>query len=251
MMLLESRNLKKTFKRPFSRQRLTALQDVSFSLEKGGTLGVLGESGSGKSTLAKLILKLEGPDAGQILFEGRDLRSMNKKDIKDFRKKVQIIFQDPYLSLDPRMTVLDALREPFLIHGLKDEHFLKKSIDALLDQVELGLHFLGRFPRQLSGGECQRVAIARALSLGPELLVCDEPVSALDQITQARILNLLLKLQKEKGMALVFISHDLKVVRHMSDAVLVLKDGVVCEFGPADRVFQSPQHPYSRALLAG
>lgn len=203
-MLIEAKNLRKYFKNG----RVKAVDDVSFSIEKGRTLGVVGESGCGKSTLAKLVVELLEPDSGEILWEG---------------KTRQIIFQQPFLSLDPRMTVSDILKEPFLIHSVKNKVFLERKVIELLGLVDLNPSFLNRLPRFLSGGECQRVAIARALAVEPELLVCDEAVSSLDVISQIQILNLLLRLQREKGMAYLFISHDPKVVRHMSDEILVMK----------------------------
>ena len=200
-MLLEVKNLKKSFKKG----RVKAVDGVSFSLEKGRTLGILGESGCGKSTLAKLVVGLLKPDAGEIIFMG---------------KSAQIIFQQPFLSLDPRMRVSAILEEPFRIRG-RGSGF--KPVAVLLQSVGLDPGLAHRFPHQLSGGECQRIAIARALSLDPELLICDEAVSSLDVISQIQILNLLLRLQQEKGMAYLFISHDPKVVRHMSDEILVMK----------------------------
>ena len=200
-MLLEVKNLKKSFKNG----RVKAVDGVSFSLEKGRTLGILGESGCGKSTLAKLVVGLLKPDEGEIIFRG---------------KTVQIIFQQPFLSLDPRMRVKEILEEPFNISGGR---MAFKPVARLLEDVGLDLQLAHRFPHELSGGECQRIAIARALSLDPELLVCDEAVSSLDVISQIQILNLLLKLQVEKGMSILFISHDPKVVRHMSDEILVMK----------------------------
>jgi len=185
----------------------------------------MGESGSGKSTLAKLVLRLLPLDSGEIVFEGQRIESLKEKGLKPFRKKVQVVFQDPYLSLDPRMTVREILAEPFLINGQRDRNLLNKKVSDLLASVELPEMFASRRPHELSGGECQRVAIARAISTDPELIICDEAVSALDLLVQAQILNLLLKLQNETGMSYVFISHDLRVVRHMSDEILVMKDG--------------------------
>ena len=244
-MILEARNLRKTF----HRGRLKAVDGVSFGLSKGRTLGIVGESGSGKTTLMKLVLRLLEADGGEIYFEGKDVSAAKEKDLKDFRKKVQLVFQHPYLSLDPGMTVTDILKEPFWIHREKDRALVRRKIRELLEAVELPESFLGRYPHELSGGECQRVAIARALSTGPEVLVCDEPVSALDLLVQAQILNLLLKLQKERRVSYLFVSHDLRVVRHMSDDVLVMKDGVACEYGPCDGIFKNPRHPYTRSLL--
>ena len=200
-MLLEVKNLKKSFKNG----RVKAVDGVSFTLEKGRTLGILGESGCGKSTLAKLVVGLLKPDAGEIIFKG---------------KAAQIIFQQPFLSLDPRMRVKEILEEAFIVSG---DRMTLKPVARLLEDVGLDLKLAHRFPHELSGGECQRIAIARALSLDPELVVCDEAVSSLDVISQIQILNLLLKIQQEKGTSYLFISHDPKVVRHMSDEILVMK----------------------------
>ena len=205
-MLLKVENLHKSY----PARSVKAVCGVSFSLERGKTLGVVGGSGSGKSTLAKLILGLEKPDEGSIHFQG---------------KKMQAIFQHPTQSLNPKMRVREILSEPYLIQGGYDRRLIEKKITELLDSVELPAHYLSRFPRQLSGGECQRVAIARAVCLEPELIVCDEAVSSLDLLVQAGVLNLLLKLQKEKSVSYLFISHDPAVVRHMSDAVLVMDSG--------------------------
>jgi len=220
-MFLEAKNLKKTFKHA----KVNAVADVSFSLKKGETLGVVGESGSGKTTLAKLILRLLPLDAGEIYFEGHAIGRLKENELKSFRKRVQVVFQEPTQALDPRMRVSDILKESFWIQGQRDKNFLEGKVAELLRAVELPLTFASRYPHQLSGGECQRIAIARAISTDPELIVCDEPVSSLDVLVQIQILNLLLKLQKEKGVSYIFISHDLKVVRHMSDELLTLKDG--------------------------
>ena len=207
-MLLEARRLKKSF----MDGRVRAVDDVSFCIEKSETLGVVGASGSGKSTLAKLILGLLRPEAGKISFHGVSMGA---------------VFQDPLLSLDPKMMVRDILEEPFRIRGEHNRRFLEQKVQGLFSAVELSEKFGRRFPKELSGGECQRIAIARAISTGPELIICDEPVSSLDTLIQAQILNLLLRLQKERGVSYFFISHDRRVVRHMSDHVLVMEDGKV------------------------
>ena len=241
--MLEAKDLTKRF----SAGKVTALDGVSFSLEKGKTLGVVGESGSGKSTLAKIALGLLRPDGGEVLFDGRSVFSMKAQELKRFRRSVQVVFQEPFLSLDPRMKVGEILKEPFDIHGLKGGD--AEGTARLLKTVDLDPSFARRLPHELSGGECQRVAIARALSLEPAVIICDEAVSALDALVQAQILNLLLKLQQERRVAYLFISHSLKVVRHMSDEVLVLKDGKACETGTREGVFSEPKHPYTRTLL--
>ncbi len=222
-MLLQAVDLKKSF----PERGVEALRGVSFSIARGQTLGIMGESGSGKSTLAKIVLGILKPDSGETFFEGVPFKKFDKNNFKNFRRKVQGIFQNPALSLDPRMRVRDILREPYLIHGALKVGGIDRNIRALLDSVELNERFLDRFPRQLSGGECQRVAIARALSTDPELIVCDEAVSSLDLLIQAGILNLLLKLQKERSVSYLFITHDPAVARHMSDQILIIKEGRV------------------------
>lgn len=244
-MLLEAKNLVKIFKKP----HVTALNGVSFCLEEGKTLGVLGESGSGKTTLAKAVMRLTDVDSGDLLFESRSVSRLKESGLKTFRDGVQIIFQDPFLSFDPRMTVAEILEEPLRIRAVRDRRVLRQNTEALLCGVELPCSLLERFPRTLSGGQCQRVAIARALSVKPRLLVCDEPVSSLDWAGQTQVLNLLLKLQEEKGLALLFISHDLKVIRHMSDAILVLKDGRAVEQASREEIFRNPRQAYTRRLL--
>lgn len=244
-MLLEAKNLKKYFKTT----KVQALDRVSFSLGRAETLGIAGESGSGKSTLAKLILRLIPPDEGQVLFEGNDISRLRKNDLKDFRRKIQIVFQEPYHSLDPRMRIEDILKEPLMLNGQKEKKDLDRKVSGLLKIVELSDGFRSRLPHQLSGGECQRVAIARAISLEPSLIVCDEAVSSLDAIVQAQILNLFLRLQQEKGLSYLFISHDLRVIRHMSDRVIIMRDGHVCEEGSRDQVFMNPQNSYTKELL--
>jgi ABC-type glutathione transport system ATPase component len=221
IVLLTVSNLKKFF----PRTGVTAVDNVSFSLSKGKTLGIVGESGCGKSTLAKLVLFLLRADGGDIRFEGQSVAVFSPEAMSRFREKTQIIFQEPVLSLDPRFSVRDVLEEPFLIRKMSDRDFLNQKVAQLLRSVDLPLDFVRRRPRELSGGECQRVAIARALSLEPELLVCDEPVASLDTLTRVQVLNLLLKIQKERGTAILFISHDLRAVRHMSDEVLQMKEG--------------------------
>jgi ABC-type glutathione transport system ATPase component len=244
-MFLEALHLKKSF----CRGAVRAVRDVSFALDRGKTLGVVGESGSGKSTIAKIILRLLAPDAGEILFEGARVDQMKKAALKDFRKKVQVVFQDPGLSLDPRMKVADILKESYRIRGIRQKRLLDQKVEALLAQVELPEYFSARFPHELSGGECQRVAIARAISTDPELVVCDEPVSSLDVLVRAQILNLFLKLQKDRGVSYLFISHDLGVIRHLSDEILVMKGGEVCERGETNQIFSKPQHAYTRFLM--
>jgi peptide/nickel transport system ATP-binding protein len=225
MSLLSVQNLRKTY------GRFVALNQISFELGSGKTLGILGESGSGKTTLARIVLGLLKPDSGKVCFAG---------------KRMGAVFQDPLLSLDPRMRVSAILEEPFCLAKQKAS---ETDLKNLLSQVELPTGFLKRYPRELSGGECQRIAIARAIALEPSLIVCDEPVSAVDAFTRAQILNLLMRLQTEKQISYLFISHDIRVVRHMSDDVMILKDGEICEKGAREQIFANPQYPYSRALL--
>ena len=244
-MLIEAKHLKKHY----HSGRVKAVEDVSFGLSKGKTLGLLGESGCGKSTLAKLLLKLVPSNGGEIIFKGDNISHLKEHKLKPFRKKAQMIFQEPLSSLDPRMKVSQILKEPLIIHGEKGKEILNKKVRELLNVVELSSVFLDRLPHQLSGGECQRIAIARAISLEPELIVCDEPVSSLDALVQAQILNLLLKLQKEKKVAYLFVSHDLKVVKHMSDEIMVMQNGQIVEHDPPQKITTSPDHPYTQQIL--
>ena len=247
-MLLSVRNVHKSYRGHAG--KMQALNNVSFELDRGQALGLVGESGSGKSTLARIVMQLTQPDAGQVLFDDKKISGFWHSHLKDFRRKAQIIFQNPFSSLDPRWTVGASLAEAFHIDGMHSAKKVRAAVHELLKGVSLPVEFDRRFPHELSGGECQRVAIARALSRKPELLVCDEPVSSLDLLAQARILNLLLELQKKRGVSLLFISHDLRVIRHLCERVLVLKEGVVCESGELSQVFEKPQHPYTQELIS-
>ena len=242
-MLLEVRRLAKRFK------DVEAVRGVSFEIEPGETLGLVGESGCGKSTLARLAARLLEPDAGEIYFENREISHKGQKELFVFRYKVQIVFQNPFSSFDPRLRVGDSLGEALRLGGETSEPRIRERAQDLLRSVELPPELAGRFPHELSGGECQSVAIARALSRNPGLLICDEPVSSLDLLAQARILNLFLRLQKQNGISLLFISHDLRVIRHLCDRVLVMKEGSFCEEGPISQVFENPRHPYTQELL--
>lgn len=231
--------------------RVRALEDVDFSLDKGETLGVVGESGSGKSTLARVSIRLIEPTAGSIFFEGEDWRALTPAELKLRRPHVQPIFQDPYSSLNPRKTVGDSMGEPLRYHGRvrsKEEEIA--VVTTLLEHVGLSRETLWRYPHQLSGGQQQRICIGRALALRPKLIVCDEAVSALDVSVQAQILNLLVELKNEHGLSYLFISHDLSVIRYMSDKVLVLYLGKIMESASAAELFRNPKHPYTQALLA-
>jgi oligopeptide transport system ATP-binding protein len=249
MPLLDVRRVGVSY--PVRGGRLQALTDVSFSLDAGATLGIVGESGSGKSTLARAILRLLPIARGEIRWRGANLPSLGRRALRAVRRELQIVFQDPLASLDPRMTVAAIVTEPLAVFRVMAGPGARQSeVAGMLTRVGLGAEMLDRFPHELSGGQCQRVAIARAAILRPSLLVCDEPVSALDVSVQAQIINLLAGLRTELGMSLLFISHNLAVVRRVSDRVLVLYLGRVMESADRDALFDTPLHPYTRALLA-
>jgi oligopeptide/dipeptide ABC transporter ATP-binding protein len=229
---------------------LTAVDDVSVSLERHRTLGIVGESGSGKSTLARCITRLTEPDEGSIVFDGVDLRSLSGKSLQGVRRRIQVVFQDPFSSLNPRLTAGSTIGEPLLVHGLATRDTVRARVGELLELVGLAPQVARRFPRELSGGQRQRVAIARSLAPQPELLIADEAVSALDVSIQAQILNLLVDLTERLGLTMIFISHQLSVIANVADEVAVMYLGRVVEQGPVERVFESPQHPYTAALLA-
>ncbi len=247
--LLEVKNLKKYFKTLTG--SLHAVDDVSFSLEAGKTLGIVGESGCGKSTLGRTILHLIEPTSGQIIFDGKDISQMNSQAFKESRKWMQIIFQDPYSSLNPRMTVEDIIAEPLKIFQVMDSAAERtKYVEKLMDSVGLARRLKRSYPHELDGGRRQRIGVARALALKPRFIVCDEPVSALDVSIQAQILNLMQDLQAEMGLAYLFITHDLSVVRHMSDDICVMYLGQVVEQAKAEELFVHTMHPYTQALLS-
>ena len=227
-----------------------AVDDVSFEVRAGETLGLVGESGSGKTTTGYCVLQLLKPTSGSVVFDGQDLTTMNKKGLRHVRRDLQVVFQDPYASLNPRMTVGDIVSEPLLVHDIGDRRSRRRSAEQLLEVVGFNPDFINRYPHEFSGGQRQRIGIARALALNPSLIVCDEPVSALDVSIQAQILNLLKDLQREFGLAYLFIAHDLAVVRTMSDRIAVMNKGKIVEIGPAEEVYTNPQDPYSQALLA-
>lgn len=226
-----------------------AVDGVSFAVKKGETLGLVGESGCGKSTTGKAILQLNRPTGGSVEFEGTDLTQVKGRSLRQFRRRMQMIFQDPYASLNPRMSVGSIVSEPLTIHGLaKGER--KERVEELLQTVGLNPYFSSRYPHEFSGGQRQRIGIARALAVEPEFIVCDEPVSALDVSIQAQIINLLQDLQEEFGLTYLFIAHDLSVVRHISDRVAVMYLGHIMELTDRDSIFENPLHPYTKALLS-
>jgi len=224
-----------------------ALKNINLALEKGKTLGIVGESGCGKSTLAKTIIRLLEPTSGQIIFEGTDITKLRGASLKNYRRQIAMIFQDPADSLNPKMKIEKILAEPLEIHGVKNR---EGRVRELMGLVGLPEAFLERYPHELSGGQRQRVGIARALALEPKLVICDEPVSALDLSIQSQIINLLLTLQNKLGLSFIFISHDLRLVRHFSDRIAVLYNGECVEDGPAETVYRAPQHAYTKKLLA-
>ncbi|MGV3651850.1 MAG: ABC transporter ATP-binding protein [Devosia sp.] len=228
---------------------LRAVDDVSFSIGKGETLGLVGESGCGKTTTGRLILRLIEPSEGVVRFAGRDVRAMGAGELRALRRDMQIVFQDPFGALNPRMTAGELIVEPLVIHGVGDTVSREKRLRQLLDRVGLATHHAARFPHEFSGGQRQRLCIARALSLDPAFIVCDEAVSALDVSVQAQILNLLQDLKHDLGLTYLFISHDLGVVRHISDRVAVMYLGQIVEIGPKGAIFDAPAHPYTQALL--
>ena len=253
--ILEVRHLKKHFVlkktllgQPIS--TLKAVDDVSFKIKEGETLGIVGESGCGKTTMGRAILKLHQPTAGQIFFEGVDIAGYSPKEMRSLRTKMQIVFQDPYSSLPPRSTVGDILSEPVKVHGIVPPDQVKDYVLKLMEQCGLRDYYYERYPHEFSGGQRQRICIARALTVNPKLVVCDEPVSALDVSIQAQIINLLKKIQEERKLTYVFISHDLSVVKYISDKIGVMYLGSMVEFGAKDSIFENPLHPYTNALFS-
>lgn len=247
--LLEVRNLSKYFK--VAAGELHAVENVSFSIEAGKTLGIVGESGCGKSTLGRVILRLNEPTAGHILFRQMDITSFNKSEIRQMRRHMQMIFQDPYASLDPRLTISESIEEPLLVFEPDMDAAARRArVEELMNLVGLSRRTFNAYPHEFDGGRRQRVVIARTLAVNPQFIVCDEPVSALDVSVQAQILNLMIELQQSLKLTYIFISHDLSVVRHISDHVGVMYLGELVEYADRNTIFDSPLHPYTQALLS-
>ena len=254
-ILVQATHVKKWFpikKWFFEKQNyVKAVDDVSLTLYRGETLGIVGESGCGKSTLARTLLRLIEPTGGEIIFNGEDISKLSERQMRKMRQKIQIIFQDPFSSLNPSKTVMEAIAEPMRVHKLfKTEKEVEARVLELMELVGLSERLINSYPHELDGGRRQRVGIARALALNPEFIVCDEPVSALDVSIQAQILNLMKKLQKEMNLTYIFITHDLSVVNHFSDEIAVMYLGQIVEKAPAEELFQNPLHPYTKALLS-
>uniref|UniRef100_A0A7C1FIM9 Dipeptide ABC transporter ATP-binding protein n=1 Tax=Caldilinea aerophila TaxID=133453 RepID=A0A7C1FIM9_9CHLR len=256
-VLVEVRNLKMHF--PITKgiilQRqvgsIKAVDGIDFSLYRGETLGLVGESGCGKSTTGRAILQLYRPTAGEVIFEGKDLTKTKGEELRKMRRRMQMIFQDPYASLNPRMTVGSIIGEPLEVHGIgKSKKERQERVQELLKIVGLNPYFINRYPHEFSGGQRQRIGIARALAVNPSFIVCDEPISALDVSIQAQIINLLEDLQEEFGLTYLFIAHDLSVVRHISDRIAVMYLGKIVELAERDELYQNPMHPYTQALLS-
>ncbi|HWR61959.1 MAG TPA: oligopeptide/dipeptide ABC transporter ATP-binding protein [Clostridia bacterium] len=247
--LLEVRNLKKYFNMG-KNSVLKAVDGVSFEIKEGETLGLVGESGCGKSTTGRTIVRLYDITGGEVIFGGRDINKLDKKELKEFSRKAQMIFQDPYASLNPKMTVGDIVGEGIDIHGLYTGKTRLERIHQLLEMVGLSSEHANRFPHEFSGGQRQRVGIARALSIEPKFLVCDEPISALDVSIQAQVVNLLTDLQQQLKLTYLFIAHDLSMVKHISDRVAVMYLGTIAEIAESDMLYEKPVHPYTQALLS-
>ncbi|AUM67306.1 dipeptide ABC transporter ATP-binding protein [Brevibacillus sp. 7WMA2] len=246
--LVEVRNLKKYFK--IGENTLKAVNDVSFTIKRGETLGIVGESGCGKSTAGRTMLRLYDPTEGQVIFEGKDLAKLSPAEMKAMRRNIQMIFQDPYASLNPRMTVGDIIGEALDIHGLASGSKRKERIQELLSLVSLNPEHMNRFPHEFSGGQRQRIGIARALAVEPKFIVCDEPISALDVSVQAQVVNLLEQLQEKMGLTYMFIAHDLSMVKYISDRVGVMYLGKMVELADSEKLYEKPLHPYTQALLS-
>ncbi|CAC8566917.1 Oligopeptide transport ATP-binding protein oppF [Staphylococcus aureus] len=250
-VLLSIKNLKQYFNAG-KKNEVRAIENISFDIYKGETLGLVGESGCGKSTTGKSIIKLNDITSGEFLYEGIDIQKIRKrKDLLKFNKKIQMIFQDPYASLNPRLKVMDIVAEGIDIHHLAtDKRDRKKRVYDLLETVGLSKEHANRYPHEFSGGQRQRIGIARALAVEPEFIIADEPISALDVSIQAQVVNLLLKLQRERGITFLFIAHDLSMVKYISDRIAVMHFGKIVEIGPAEEIYQNPLHDYTKSLLS-
>ncbi len=246
--LIAVKNLKKAF--ATKQREVHAINDISFEIYPGETLGLVGESGCGKSTTGRCLLRLEEPTSGELIFENQNLLTYSRSELHLFRRQAQIIFQDPYASLNPRMTAADIVAEPLIIHRVASEREIVSRVHELFELVGLSGNFLGRFPHEFSGGQRQRIGIARALALNPRFIVCDEPISALDVSVQAQIVNLLKALQREMGLTYLFIAHDLAMVKYISDRVAVMYLGQIVEIAPSEALYHTPLHPYTQALLS-
>jgi oligopeptide/dipeptide ABC transporter ATP-binding protein len=250
-LILEVKDLKKYFKSP--RGNVHAVDGVNFTIERGKTLGVVGESGCGKSTLGRCVLRLIEPTSGEVIFEGKDICDLGRKELKEMRKDMQIIFQDPYSSINPRKTILELIAEPIKFNKLipnATETDIENRVLELMETVGIDERLINSYPHELDGGRRQRIGIARALAMNPKFIVCDEPVSALDVSIQAQILNLLRKLQREMDLTYIFITHDLSVVNYFADEIMVMYLGQVVEKAPSEELFANPLHPYTKALLS-
>ncbi len=247
-VILDVKNLKKYFKT--SRGMLHAVDDVSFQIEKGKTLGLVGESGCGKSTTGRAILRLIEPSSGEVIFDGEDVASFNKKRLRAARKDMQIIFQDPFSSINPRKTIAQTIAQPLALHKICSKKEQEERVLELMETVGLAPRLMNSYPHELDGGRRQRVGIARALAANPKFIVCDEPVSSLDVSIQAQILNLMNELQEKNGLTYLFITHDLSVVNHFSDEIAVMYLGKIIEKASAEELFRNPVHPYTKALLS-
>ena len=231
-------------------QKVIAVDGISFEVKKGETFGLVGESGCGKSTLGRTILRIYEPTKGEIVFEGEDISRLSRKKMLPYRQKLQMIFQDPYASLNPRFTVGEIIEEPMVIHHTYDEKKRKERVQELLETVGLKPDHIRRYPHEFSGGQRQRIGIARTLALEPDFIVCDEPISALDVSIQAQVINLLEQLQRERGLTYLFIAHDLSMVKHISDRIGVMYLGSLVELADSEELFENPMHPYTKALLS-
>lgn len=253
--LLEVKGLKKHFDvtegiLPGEKQYLKAVDGIDFNIKRGETLGIVGESGCGKSTTGNLVMNMLDPTDGQIIFDGDDIHKLSKRQMREKRKDIQMIFQDPFSSLNPRMRVFDIVAEPLITHGIAKGKELRKSVEELLDIVGLDRSYAKRYPHEFSGGQRQRIGIARAIALRPKLIVCDEPVSALDVSIQSQILNLLAKLQKDFNLTYIFIGHGLPAVKHISDHIAVMYLGRIVELTTKENLFKAPLHPYTEGLIS-